>query len=113
MSLQLPEEILAMLLSKMKRNAEVYLCRSVNNAVVAVPGYFGYAQCQAMKDVGTIAGLNILRMAAEPTLAVLGHYAGLGNLSAGEHFTLALDVGSGELTQPSCVLRMESSKSWL
>ena len=98
-----PQEISAMILQKLKADAEAYLGQSVSAAVITVPAYFSDAQRQATKDAGKIAGLDVQRIVNEPTAAALAYGLDKGesqkimvyDLGGGTFDVSILDIGDG------------------
>ena len=88
-----PEQISAMILQKLKTDAEAKLGYTIKDAIITVPAYFNAQQRQATKDAGTIAGLNVLRTIAEPTSASLAY----GLNKDGDEKIIVYDLGSGTL----------------
>ena len=86
-----PEEISAMILQKLKADAENYLGESVNQAVITVPAYFSDSQRQATKDAGKIAGLEVLRIVNEPTAAAFAYGMDKGE----DQVVMVYDLGGG------------------
>ena len=89
------EEILAMILQKLKKTASDYIGKEVKDAVLAVPNYFNTSQRQSIGDAATISGLNVLRIINEATASILDY--GINIIEKNENKVLIFDLGGGTL----------------
>src|SRR5579872_1623620 len=111
-----PEEVSAIILQKLKADAEAYLGETVDSAVITVPAYFNDAQRQSTKNAGTIAGMNVKRIINEPTAAALAY--GLDKKTS--ETILVFDLGGGtfdvsilEVGEGVCEVRATSGDTFL
>ena len=104
-----PQEISAMILQKLKTDAESYLGEKVTQAVITVPAYFSDSQRQATKDAGKIAGMEVLRIINEPTAAALAY--GLDKET--DQKILVYDLGGGTFDVSILEMETEYLKCWL
>ena len=101
-----PQQVSAMILQKLKADAEAYLGETVTEAVITVPAYFNDSQRQATKDAGTIAGLNVRRIINEPTAAALAY----GVDKEDDQKIMVYDLGGG--TFDVSIIEMGDALPW-
>ena len=103
-----PQEVSAMILQKLKADAESYLGETVSQAVITVPAYFSDAQRQATKDAGKIAGLEVLRIINEPTAAALAYGLDKDN----DQKIMVYDLGDGTSQRHSQISDIARHNKW-